>query len=148
MKSIPEGFVEFPVPDRFVQLSGPLMIKPEPDGLRAGLLLDERHGNPMGVAHGGLLVTVADMVMGVGSGFVTGIRWPHPTITLNCDFVRGAKLGHWLEGKAIVTRRTINFCFCRTELVCDGEVVLNASGVFRVPDLDRIPEQFRPPRST
>jgi len=99
-------------------------------------------------AHGGLLVTVADMVMGVGSGFVTGIRWPHPTITLNCDFVRGAKLGHWLEGKAIVSRRTINFCFCRTELVCDGEVVLNASGVFRVPDLERVPEQFRPPKAT
>ena len=56
MKSVPEGFVEFPVPDRFVQLSGPLLVKPEPDGMRAGLMLDERHGNPMGIAHGGLLV--------------------------------------------------------------------------------------------
>ena len=37
-----------------------------------GLPLEPRHGNPMGWAHGGLLVTVADMVMGAGSGHATG----------------------------------------------------------------------------
>ncbi|QQS14076.1 MAG: PaaI family thioesterase [Rhodospirillales bacterium] len=143
--TIPEGFTAFDIPDDFIGLVGPLYVRIEADGMRIGLPLERRHGNPMGVAHGGLLVTVADMVMGIGCGFTTGIRWPHPTISMNCDFVRGAKLGNWVDGKAVVTRRTANFCFCRTELVCAGETVLTASGVFRVPDLKRVPPDRRPP---
>ena len=88
---IPEGFRKLDVPDSFVGLIGPLWFKVEGEKLRVGLPLEPRHGNPMGWAHGGLLVTVADMVMGVGSGHATGIRWPHPTVSLSTEFVRGAQ---------------------------------------------------------
>ena len=140
---IPPGFRKLPVSDDFVQLVGPLWFKPEGERLRVGLPLEARHGNPMGWAHGGLLVTVADMVMGTGSGHVTGIRWPHPTVSLSSEFVRGARLGQWLEGSARVARRTMNFCFCSCDLVCGGEVVVVASGVFKVPDLEKIPAELR-----
>jgi hypothetical protein len=40
-------------------------------------------------------------------------------------------------------RRTVNLCFCSCDLVCGGEIVLVASGVFKVPDLDKIPEALR-----
>ena len=140
---IPDGFRKLDVPDEFIQLSGPLWFKAETDGLRIGLPLETKHGNPMGWAHGGLLVTVADMVMGVGSGFATGMFWPHPTISLTSEFVRGARLGQWLEGKARIARRTMNFCFCSCDLSCGGENVLGSSGVFKVPDPDKIPEQVR-----
>ena len=140
---VPEGFRQLDVPDEFIRMAGPLWAKPEADGLRIGLPLEERHGNPMGVAHGGLLVTVADMVMGVGSGFATGIFWPHPTISLTSEFVRGARLGQWLEGKARIARRTVNFCFASCDLLCGGEIVLVSSGVFKVPEPDKIPEALR-----
>lgn len=136
---IPEGFRSVPIPDNFVELAGPLWVKPEEDGLRVGLPLEPRHGNVMGVAHGGLLVTVADMVMGMGCGFATGMRWPHPTISLNCDFVHGARIGRFLEGKAKIVRRTENFIFARCELTCGPDVVLSAQGVFKVPDPSKIP---------
>jgi len=142
-QAVPEGFQKLEVPDDFVALAGPLWFKVESDGLRVGLPLERRHGNPLGWAHGGLLVTVADMVMGMGSGFATGIRWPHPTVSLSSEFVRGARLGQWLEGKARISRRTVNFCFANTDLVCSGEIVLVSSGVFRVPDPEKIPEAFR-----
>lgn len=141
--AIPEGFKKLDVPDDFVALAGPLWFKAEDDGLRVGLPLEKRHGNPMGWAHGGLLVTVADMVMGLGSGFATGMRWPHPTISLTSEFVRGARLGLWLEGKARIARRTVNFCFASCDLVCDGEIVLVSTGVFKVPDVEKIPQEFR-----
>ena len=140
---VPEGFRQLDVPDEFIRMAGPLWAKPEDDGLRIGLPLEKRHGNPMGVAHGGLLVTVADMVMGVGSGFATGIFWPHPTISLTSEFVRGARLGQWLEGKARIARRTVNFCFASCDLMCGGEIVLVSSGVFKVPEPDKIPEALR-----
>ncbi len=143
MSVVPDGFQRFDVRDDFIALAGPLWMKPETDGLRIGLPLEKRHGNPMGWAHGGLLVTVADMVMGVGSGFATGMFWPHPTISLTSEFVRGAPIGQWLEGKARIARRTSNFCFASCDLVCGGEIVLVASGVFKVPDPGKIPEPLR-----
>ncbi|MEI7874770.1 MAG: PaaI family thioesterase [Alphaproteobacteria bacterium] len=140
---VPEGFRPLDVSDDFVGLIGPLWYKVEGEKLRIGLPLEKRHGNPMGWAHGGLLVTVADMVMGAGSGYATGIRWPHPTVSLGTEFVRGARLGQWLEGTARIARRTLNFCFASCDLVCGGEIVLVASGVFKVPDVDKIPEEQR-----
>jgi acyl-coenzyme A thioesterase PaaI-like protein len=140
---VPEGFRQLDVPDEFIRMAGPLWAKAEEDGLRIGLPLEKRHGNPMGWAHGGLLVTVADMVMGIGSGFATGIFWPHPTISLTSEFVRGARLGQWLEGRARIARRTVNFCFASCDLTCGGEIVLVSSGVFKVPEPDRIPEALR-----
>jgi len=141
--SVPEGFRPLDVADDFVGLIGPLWFKADGEAIRVGLPLERRHGNPMGWAHGGLLVTVADMVMGVGCGHLTGIHWPHPTVSLSTEFVRGARLGQWLEGKARIARRTINFCFVSCDLVCGGEIVLIASGVFKVPDVDKIPEALR-----
>src|SRR5471032_1547762 len=140
---VPEGFQKLVVCDDFVGLIGPLWYKVEGEKIRVGLPLEPRHGNPMGWAHGGLLVTVADMVMGAGSGHATGIRWPHPTVSLSTEFVRGAKLGQWLEGTARVARRTLNFCFCSCDLVSGGEIVLVATGVFKVPEIDKIPEAMR-----
>ena len=132
VSGIPDGFVAFDISDDFVRLIGPLHVKLEPDGPRVGMMLEKRHGNPLGIAHGGCLVTLADMVMGFGCGFATRTPGVHPTITLNSDFVRGARIGNWIEGKAIITRRTPNFIFARCELVCAGEIVLSASGVFKV----------------
>src|SRR5262249_59704386 len=82
-KLIPAGFRKLDIPDEFVALIGPLWFKAEGEHLRVGLPLEERHGNPLGWAHGGLLVTVADMVMGAGSGHTTRIPWPHPTASLS-----------------------------------------------------------------
>lgn len=142
---VPAGFEPFHARDDFVSHVGPLYVKAETDGLRVGLVIERRHSNPMGVAHGGMMVTLADMVMGAGCGFVTGIRFPHPTISLNCDFVRGPKVGQWVEGTARIARRTRNFIFASCELVADGEVMLTASGVFKMPDLDKVPADRRPP---
>jgi acyl-coenzyme A thioesterase PaaI-like protein len=140
---VPPGFRPLPVTDDFVWLIGPLWYRAEGERLRVGLPLEARHGNPLGWAHGGLLVSVADMVMGTGSGHLTRIRWPHPTVSLSTEFVRRARLGRWLEGSARIARRTMNFCFCSCDLVCDGEIVLVASGVFKVPELDKIPAELR-----
>jgi acyl-coenzyme A thioesterase 13 len=137
---VPDGFQSFAPGDDFVGLIGPLFLKLEEDGPRIGLLLEQRHSNPMGIAHGGVLMTLADMVMGVGCGFLTGIRFPHPTISMNSDFVRGPKTGTFVSGKARIARKTRNFVFCSCELKDEqGEVYLSASGVFKSPDPDKLP---------
>ena len=138
-----DGFRKLEVTDAFLGLIGPLWFKAEGDSLRVGIPLEQHHGNAMGWAHGGLLVTMADMVMGAGSSHATEIRWPHPTVSLSTEFVRGARLGQWLEGTARIARRTTNFCFASCDLLCGDEIVLLASGVFKVPDVEKIPEPMR-----
>jgi uncharacterized protein (TIGR00369 family) len=140
---VPEGFKPFNPRDDFVGYNGPLWLKPEADGLRVGLLVEKRHCNPMGVVHGGMMMTLADMVMGMGCGFVTGIRFPHPTISMNCDFIRGTKIGQFVEGKGHIARRTRNLIFSSCELVADGEVMLTASGVFKMPNEDKVPDRYK-----
>ncbi|HJQ59976.1 MAG TPA: PaaI family thioesterase [Vineibacter sp.] len=131
--AIPDGFVPLDLPDDFLRMIGPLRVRLEEDGPRVGLLLEARHANPLGIAHGGCLMTLADMVLGVGCTFAAKTASIFPTITLNCDFVRGARVGHWIDGKAIITRRTVNFVFARCDLVSAGQVALSASGVFKAP---------------
>lgn len=143
LPGVPEGFVAFNPRDDFVGHNGPLWLKAESDGLRVGLLVEKRHCNPMGVVHGGMMMTLADMVMGMGCGFVTGMRFPHPTISMNCDFIRGPKIGQFVEGMGRIARRTRNLIFSSCELVAGGEVMLTASGVFKMPDPDKIPERYR-----
>ena len=140
---VPEGFQPFNPRDDFIGYNGPLWLKPETDGLRVGLLVEKRHCNPMGVVHGGMMMTLADMVMGMGCGFATGMRFPHPTISLNCDFIRGPRIGQFVEGKSRIARRTRNLIFCSCELMSAEEVVLTASGVFKLPDPDKIPERYK-----
>lgn len=136
---VPEGFQAFSPGDDFIGLIGPLFLKLEEDGPRIGLPIEQRHSNPMGIAHGGLLMTIADMVMGVGCGFLTGIRFPHPTISMNSDFVRGPRVGTFVSGKARIARKTRNFVFCNCELTGNGETYLTASGIFKSPDPDKLP---------
>lgn len=137
--AIPDGFQPLDLPDDFLRLIGPLRVKLDPDGPRVGLLLEARHGNPLGIAHGGCLMTLADMVMGIGCGFAAKTAAIFPTISMNCDFVRGARIGQWIDGKAVITRRTANFIFARCELMSAGNVALSASGVFKVPGPPRSP---------
>jgi uncharacterized protein (TIGR00369 family) len=142
-QGVPEGFTAFDPKDDFVGHVGPLYVKFEDDGARVGILVEKRHSNPMGVAHGGMMMTLADMVLGIGCGFITGFRFPHPTISLNCDFVRGPRIGSFVEGKARIARRTRNLMFANCELVAAGEIVLTAAGIFKVPDADKIPPAYR-----
>jgi len=136
---VPEGYQAFNPGDDFISLIGPLYLKLEDDGVRIGLPIERRHSNPMGIAHGGALMTLADMVMGVGCGFLTGIRFPHPTISMNSDFVRGPRVGTFVSGKARIARKTRNFVFCNCELTGNGETYLTASGIFKSPDPDKLP---------
>ncbi|MSU65624.1 MAG: PaaI family thioesterase [Opitutus sp.] len=54
--------------------------------------------NPAGGLHGGMMMTVADLVGGMGAGTLAGLRKFLPTVNMTFDFVAPAKagrLGRW-----------------------------------------------------
>lgn len=158
MIDIPGGFIELPFRSGFVGVNGPLYAKRDGGILRLGFRVEERHCNPMGIAHGGMLVTFADMQLPFGSRLQAGLPDTFlPTVNLSVDFLAPAKLGAWVEGETQVLRKTKNLVFSQCTVTADGEPILRASGIFKIgpeikagdasfANLFGDPQQLNPPQ--
>ena len=128
MTIVPDAFVEYSRSSAYLDLIGPL-YEHRSDASTVGLLIDDRHTNSRGMLHGGLLVAIADTVMGhTTERLTTGTRLL--TVSLTTDFVGAARLGEWVRGEATVQRsgRRLSFASCRFHV--DDRLILTASGVF------------------
>jgi uncharacterized protein (TIGR00369 family) len=134
MSDIPDGFAALPFDTGFVGVNGPLYFRRGEAGrLHLGFRVEERHCNPMGIAHGGMLVTFADMQLPFGARFQGGLPDNFlPTINLSVDFLASAKLGAWVEGETEVLRKTRNLVFAQCNVTADAEPCLRASGIFKI----------------
>ena len=94
----------------------------------------------MGICHGGMLATFADMLLPIGA--VTLVPELHnrflPTVSLQLDFMSPARLGDWVEGEMQVLRTTRTMVFMQGLVRSGGVVALRCSGVFKIgPAFDR-----------
>lgn len=127
--SAPDGFTPYARSSRYLDLIGPL-YQAVADPAVVGLFIDDRHTNARGFLHAGVLVAVADVLMGhtayraspPGTGLVTA--------SLTTDFPGSAQLGDWVIGAATVRRVGRKLAFTTCEFSANGRLVLAASGVF------------------
>ena len=128
----PDGFKPMTRPGGFEQLIGPIYgIKDAHDQYRLAFRAGQRHGNPQGVIHGGMLMTVIDAVMGIAVYRAIGKR-RCATISLNCNFLSSARVGDWLEASAEVVRRGRSVVFMRGALGVGDQRLMTADGVWKV----------------
>ncbi len=118
----PVGFNGHVGPIRFAQAGDLIWM--------ASLDLDTRHMNAGGVCHGGLLMTLADVVMGAAS-FEAAERHPCATIEMNSHFVAAAKSGQTALAKAEQLRHAGGLSFMKCEIWSGGRLVLRASGIWK-----------------
>lgn len=139
MSVAPAGFVPFPYQSPFLDLIGPMWLKVNDDGRppTIGLRIRKEHANNRGLAHGGVLATLADIVLGYGVALSTEPQVHGTTASLSIDFAAGARVGDWLEGTADIQRLGSRLVFVAAYLVVDGERVARASAVFGRRELDR-----------
>src|SRR2546421_467515 len=105
MDGPPPGFEPLFRTSPFLETVGPLFYRRDPDqGLIIGLRIAEKHANARGIAHGGLLVTLADIALGYRTAF--GEDPPAGLITANltADFAGAAKIGDWVEAHVDVQK--------------------------------------------
>ncbi len=101
--STPDGFTPYARSSRYLDLIGPLYEAVD-DPAVVGLRIEGRHTNARGFLHAGVLVAVADVLMGhtahraspPGTGLVTA--------SLTTDFPGSAQPGDWVTGAATVRR--------------------------------------------
>lgn len=133
MTVVPDGFQPFSYSSAFLDAVGPLYEGKAADGsLILGLRVEARHCNRRGFAHGGLLVTLADLVLGYSLGSAGGQRGLL-TVNLAADFAGAAQLDQWVEACADIQKATGSLAFANCYVTADGKRIVRASGIFKAP---------------
>lgn len=134
---IPEGYVALDWRRGFGRLIGPLYRRFHDGQGVMGFRVEEAHTNGMANAHGGMLMTFADMAWGHVVSVETSSYWV--TVRLTCDFLSSARTGNWVEGAGEVLSRADELYLVRGQVWCGERVLMTGTGVFK-------PIAPRPPR--
>lgn len=130
--TVPGSFQPYIRTSRYLDIIGPL-LQHRDDPSTVGLLTDDRHTNSRGFVHGGLLVAIADTVMGHAAERA-GQGRRVVTASLTTDFMGAAPGGLWVQGMSTVQRAGRRLAFASCAFHCGGQLVLAATGVFAVTD--------------
>lgn len=116
----------------FTELVGPLYIKRQADAPVLGVEVTSRHVNTLGWAHGGLLMTLADVSLSraVREHLPTGATMA--TADLHIAFLDAVREGQWLEGVPSIDRVGRALIHASCVLRADGVDVSRAMGTFAV----------------
>lgn len=97
----------------------------------------EHHLNGAGYLHGGMLMALAEIVLGAAARRAANA--PCTVVSLNCDFVAAGRPGDRVEGEARITRRTRSVVFLSGELhvrehngAC--RTLLTATGIWKIAE--------------
>ena len=91
----------------------------------------EMHLNTGKIAHGGFLSTIADTGMGTAAHRVAGDK-RCVTINLDIKFISAGKLGDKLKGDVKILKKTKTLVFIDCEISNDKEIVVSASGTWKI----------------
>ena len=131
---IPEGFRRLQAGGAYFRQIGPAYMRPSTDGKSAVLALRvaANHLNVQGIAHGGMLTTLADSALGMNLSLARGQRGGQVTVSLTADFLSGARQGDWLEAHVVITRMGKRLAYANCDLTVGARQVLRSSAVFAV----------------
>ena len=134
MNRTPEGYRLLQLPaSGYLQANGPFFAKWNGERFVLGFRVEQRHCNSSGVCHGGMVATLCDVLLTVGSNIQSGLSRFLPTISMTCDFLGPARDGAWIEGRVDVLRTTRNLLFAAGLLEVAGEgPIARTSGVMKV----------------
>ena len=96
------------------------------------LRVEEKHLNTRGIAHGGMLVTLADSALGIALATSRTPPTPMVTVNLSTDFADAAHAGDWIEAHVDIQKVGARLAFANCYLVVGNKRILRASGVFAV----------------
>jgi uncharacterized protein (TIGR00369 family) len=144
---IPAGFKLIELPSNaFMSANGPVYAKMEGEQLVLGLRIEPRHCSSIGLCHGGMVMTLADLVLTIGVNVQAKLSRFLPTVSVTCDFLAPAPQGAWIEARVQVLRTTRNLAFAQGLLsLADGTMVARISGILKIggePDPAYGPERY------
>lgn len=135
---LPAGFEPWHEQNTFMDHNGPFWMHRERDAsgndrIRIAVKLERRHTNALGRAHGGLLMSVMDLTMGLNASARVHDLGVVVTVQLSNNFVGAAHEGEVVIGEATVERVTRTLTFVSGRITADDRPLLVSTAIFRNP---------------
>ena len=132
--AVPEGFRAREFGGGFIAVNGPLYARRTEAGFQLGFRVEERHCNPMGICHGGMMATFCDMLLPITAHVLSQEVAQRflPTINLQIDYLAASPLGAWVQGEAQLLRATRSLVFMQGLVQANGVGVARVSGIFKI----------------
>ena len=111
-------------------IGGLSLKKLDVNNFEFSVVVKEIHLNSGKIAHGGFLSTIADTGMGTAAHIVSNKRCV--TISLDMKFISAGILNQTLNGKVKIQKKTNSLVFITCEIFNSGNVVVTASGVWKI----------------
>ncbi|BBD99880.1 PaaI family thioesterase [Sphingobium amiense] len=131
-------FVDVGQEGSFIGHVGGLKRRRTAEGVETSLLVAPQHLNPNGTTHGGVLMTMLDITLGmnVEAFLKSEASGRHPiTVQLNCNMMLAAPKGALVIGQAQVDGSSKTMTWVSGKLVAGGRVLMTGTAVFRNPPL-------------
>ena len=130
---IPEHFELLRGNVGFGALIGPLYLrKPREGRIYAwAFRATEKHLNPAGIVHGGMLVSFADTCLGALAFFAAN-RTSSSTVDLATSFVAPGRTGDWIECTGAVTRTTRDLVFLTGRVYVADRTLVDLKGIWKI----------------
>jgi uncharacterized protein (TIGR00369 family) len=129
---IPDGFERHFRQSPLTDPWEPIYSKRTDKAVIIGLRLALPHTNSRGMAHGGLITSLADNAMGLSCGHQLGGATRLVTASLSVDFIGPAKVGQWLQVETEVIKTGRSLCFAQCLVTVDDVPCARASASFSV----------------
>jgi len=128
----PVGFEPYAEPSRFLDQIGPVMQRRTETAVIFAVRVADYHCNRRGIAHGGLIATLADVALGKSGEWFSRPPVSLLTASLTVDFYSAARLGDWVEASTDVSRVGRRVAFGNCYVRVGEKLIARASGVFNV----------------
>jgi uncharacterized protein (TIGR00369 family) len=138
MSEAPQGFRALHRLSPFNEMVGPLYERRKPgEELSIGLRIERKHTNSLGICHGGVLATLADVALGYAMHAKLEEKASYVTAHLAVDYAGAAKIGDWIESRVEVQRLGGRIAFANCYLLCGERRIVRASAIFARADRQR-----------
>lgn len=129
--SIPEGFARWTPSSPFMTHLADLspLYRRDADSVLA-LRVGPPHTNMHGMAHGGLLATLADSAL--GHTISQHVPVSIVTVQMSVDYLNAVQPGDWLEAHVQIDKQGKRLIYATCLLKVDGRLMLKANAVFAV----------------
>lgn len=130
--TIPAGFRIMAMAKGFHELLGPMYETEVAGRLVLAFKVIDKHMNPFGGLHGGVLAALADFQI-VPAAYLMGIEATNcRTVSLTTDFLAPGNLGDWVELHVVLQKHTRSMVFTRAEMTIGREAIARTTGIYRI----------------
>ncbi len=142
----PEGFAEISPLSPFISFVGPIFVRCGDDLFEATFRVEPRHRNVFGHAHGGMMMTFADIMLGNAAKRALGDR-PAVTLNLSTIFIRPLKVGDWVKGRATARPAGPGLAYACGQIESPDGLALTVEGMFKAVEARDLPRGTSPPEA-